>query len=84
MNMKMLIQDDEFRMYPEEGPMPKALEAPFSLVLPMVESVSCLKQWITVGAERGLQCRLRLQEEERADDVVEKKNEQSRSRFPKT
>jgi hypothetical protein len=43
MNIKMLIQDDEFRVYPEEGPMPRALEASFSLVLPMVESVSCLK-----------------------------------------
>jgi hypothetical protein len=43
MNIKMLIQDDEFRVYPEEDPMPRALEAPFSLVLPMVESVSCLK-----------------------------------------
>jgi hypothetical protein len=43
MNIKMLIQDDEFRVYSEEGPMPRALETPFSLVLPMVESVSCLK-----------------------------------------
>jgi hypothetical protein len=43
MNIKMLIQDDEFIVYLEEGPMPRVLEAPFSLVLPMVESVSCLK-----------------------------------------
>jgi hypothetical protein len=42
-NIKMLIQDGEFRVHPEQGPMPRALEAPFSLVLPMVESVSCLK-----------------------------------------
>jgi hypothetical protein len=39
----MLIQDDEFRVYPEEGPMLRALEAPFSLVLPMVEDRSAVR-----------------------------------------
>jgi hypothetical protein len=63
--------------------MPRALEAPFSRVLTMVESVSCLKQWIAVGAGRG-SCRPRLQKEKQTDDVAEKKNEQSRSRSPKT
>jgi hypothetical protein len=39
-------------MYLEEGPMPKAWEAPFTLV----NIVCCSKSWTVVDAGSGLQC----------------------------
>ena len=42
----------EIRLYPAEGPMPRASEAPFALV----DIVRCSKSWITVDAGRCSQC----------------------------
>ena len=42
----------EIRLYPAEGPMPRASEAPFALV----DIVRCSKLWTTVGAGRCSQC----------------------------
>ena len=42
----------EIRLYPAEGPMPRASEAPFALV----DIVRCLKSWTTVDAGRCSQC----------------------------
>ena len=38
----------EIRLYPAEGPMPRASEAPFALV----DIVRCSKSWTTVDAGR--------------------------------
>ena len=38
----------EIRVYPAEGPMPRASEAPFALV----DIVRCLKSWTTVDVGR--------------------------------
>ena len=38
----------EIRLYPAEGPMPRASEAPFVLV----DIVRCLKSWTTVDTGR--------------------------------
>ena len=45
-------QSTEIRLYPAEGPMPRASEAPFALV----DIVRCSKSWTTVDAERCSQC----------------------------
>ena len=42
----------EIRMYPAEGPMSRASEAPFALV----DIVRCSKSWTTVDAGRCSQC----------------------------
>ena len=42
----------EIRVYPAEGPMPRASEAPFALV----GIVRCSKSWTTVDAGRCSQC----------------------------
>ena len=42
----------ELRLYPVEGSMPRASEAPFALV----DIVRCSKSWTTVDAGRCLQC----------------------------
>ena len=42
----------EIRLYPAEGPMPRASEAPFALV----DIVCCSKSWTTVDAGRCSQC----------------------------
>ena len=42
----------EIRMYPAEGPMPRASEAPFALV----DIVHCSKSWTTVDVGRCSQC----------------------------
>ena len=42
----------EIRMYPAEGPMPRALVALFTLV----DIVRCSKSWTTVDVERCSQC----------------------------
>ena len=42
----------ELRLYPAEGPMPRASEAPFALV----DIVRCPKSWTTVDAGRCSQC----------------------------
>ena len=41
----------EFRVYPAEGPMPRASEAPFAQ-----DIVRCSKSWTTVDAGRCSQC----------------------------
>ena len=41
----------EFRVYPAEGPMPRASEAPF-----VPDIVRCSKSWTTVDAGRCSQC----------------------------
>ena len=45
-------QSTEIRLYPAEGPMPRASEAPFALV----DIVRCSKSWTIVKAGRCLQC----------------------------
>ena len=42
----------EMRLYPAEGPISRASEAPFALV----DIVRCSKSWTTVDAERCSQC----------------------------
>ena len=42
----------EIRLYPAEGPMPRASEAPFALV----DIVRCSKSWTIVDAGRCSQC----------------------------
>ena len=42
----------ELRMYPVEGPMPRASEAPFALV----DIVRCSKSWTAVYVGRYSQC----------------------------
>ena len=42
----------EIRLYPAEGSMPRALDAPFALV----DIVRCSKSWTTVDAGRCSQC----------------------------
>ena len=42
----------EIRLYPAEGPMPRASEAPFALV----DIVRCSKSWTTVDVGRCSQC----------------------------
>ena len=42
----------EIRIYPAEGPMPRASKAPFALV----DIVRCLKSWTTVDAGLCSQC----------------------------
>ena len=49
---KQSTEITEIRLYPVEGPMPRASEAPFTLV----DIVRCSKSWTTVDAGQCSQC----------------------------